>query len=112
MMEKDLTIVILGRRPGHAHEIDEGPKVLHRAGGKALIEHVVDTSLQLTTPERIFVVVGHQADQVAPDFELSRHRLHRAARAERQPVMRCSQGRDALSRDFPTSCWSFTAIVP
>lgn len=39
-------------------------KVLHRAGGKTLIEHVVDTALTLTTPERIFVVVGHQADRV------------------------------------------------
>jgi bifunctional UDP-N-acetylglucosamine pyrophosphorylase/glucosamine-1-phosphate N-acetyltransferase len=39
-------------------------KVLHRAGGKTLIEHVVDTALQLTSPDRIFVVVGHQAEQV------------------------------------------------
>jgi bifunctional UDP-N-acetylglucosamine pyrophosphorylase/glucosamine-1-phosphate N-acetyltransferase len=39
-------------------------KVLHRAGGKTLIEHVVDTALQLAPPERIFVVVGHQADEV------------------------------------------------
>jgi len=39
-------------------------KVLHRVGGKTLIEHVVDTALTLTTPERIFVVVGHQADRV------------------------------------------------
>jgi len=39
-------------------------KVLHRAGGKALIEHVVDTALALTGPERVFVVVGHQAEQV------------------------------------------------
>jgi bifunctional UDP-N-acetylglucosamine pyrophosphorylase/glucosamine-1-phosphate N-acetyltransferase len=39
-------------------------KVLHRAGGKALVEHVVETAAALTTPERIFVVVGHQADEV------------------------------------------------
>ena len=39
-------------------------KVLHRAGGKALVEHVVDTALELTGPERIFVVVGHQAEEV------------------------------------------------
>jgi len=39
-------------------------KVLHRAGGRALIEHVVDTALQLTSAERIFVVVGHQAAEV------------------------------------------------
>jgi bifunctional UDP-N-acetylglucosamine pyrophosphorylase/glucosamine-1-phosphate N-acetyltransferase len=39
-------------------------KVLHRAGGKTLIEHVVGTALTIAPPERIFVVVGHQADQV------------------------------------------------
>jgi len=39
-------------------------KVLHRAGGKALIEHVVETALKLAPAERIFVVVGHQAEEV------------------------------------------------
>jgi bifunctional UDP-N-acetylglucosamine pyrophosphorylase/glucosamine-1-phosphate N-acetyltransferase len=39
-------------------------KVLHRAGGRTLIEHVVDTALDLTPAERIFIVVGHQADEV------------------------------------------------
>lgn len=39
-------------------------KVLHRAGGKALVRHVVDTALELTTADRIFVVVGHQAEEV------------------------------------------------
>lgn len=37
---------------------------MHRAGGKALAEHVVDTALALTNPESIYVVVGHQADAV------------------------------------------------
>ena len=39
-------------------------KVLHCAGGKALIEHVVETALKLAPAERIFVVVGHQAEDV------------------------------------------------
>ncbi len=39
-------------------------KVLHSAGGKTLVEHVVDTALEITSPERIFVVVGHQAGAV------------------------------------------------
>jgi bifunctional UDP-N-acetylglucosamine pyrophosphorylase/glucosamine-1-phosphate N-acetyltransferase len=39
-------------------------KVLHRAGGKALVEHVVETALHIAPAERIFVVVGHQADRV------------------------------------------------
>jgi bifunctional UDP-N-acetylglucosamine pyrophosphorylase/glucosamine-1-phosphate N-acetyltransferase len=39
-------------------------KVLHRAGGKTLLQHVVDSALALTPAERIFVVVGHQAETV------------------------------------------------
>ena len=39
-------------------------KVLHQAGGKTLVGHVVDTALALTPAERIFVVVGHQAKEV------------------------------------------------
>ena len=39
-------------------------KVLHRAGGRPLIEHVVRTCQPLK-PAQILVVVGHQADEVA-----------------------------------------------
>jgi bifunctional UDP-N-acetylglucosamine pyrophosphorylase/glucosamine-1-phosphate N-acetyltransferase len=39
-------------------------KVLHRAGGLTLIEHVVHTALHLAPAGHITVVVGHQADHV------------------------------------------------
>ncbi len=39
-------------------------KVLHRAGGITLIEHVVQTSMGITPPEHVTVVVGHQAEEV------------------------------------------------
>src|SRR5258706_10618405 len=39
-------------------------KVLHQAGGRTLIEHVAGTAAKLVPAERIFVVVGHQADAV------------------------------------------------
>ena len=39
-------------------------KVLHRAGGLALVEHVVNVASSITPAERITVVVGHQADEV------------------------------------------------
>ncbi len=39
-------------------------KVLHRAGGLTLVENVVRAALGVTTPERIVVVVGHQANEV------------------------------------------------
>ncbi|HLJ51485.1 MAG TPA: bifunctional UDP-N-acetylglucosamine diphosphorylase/glucosamine-1-phosphate N-acetyltransferase GlmU [Bryobacteraceae bacterium] len=39
-------------------------KVLHRAGGLTLIEHVVRTATAIAAPENITVVVGHQAEGV------------------------------------------------
>ncbi len=39
-------------------------KVLHQAGGKTLVEHVVATAMEIAPAERIFVVVGHQAEEV------------------------------------------------
>jgi len=39
-------------------------KVLHRAGGLTLIEHVVRAAGEIATPENTTVVVGHQAEQV------------------------------------------------
>jgi bifunctional UDP-N-acetylglucosamine pyrophosphorylase/glucosamine-1-phosphate N-acetyltransferase len=62
-MASRLTVVILAAGLGTRMKSRKA-KVLHRAGGKALVEHVVDTALELTSPERVFVVVGHQADEV------------------------------------------------
>jgi len=63
MMETELTIVILAAGLGTRMKSAKA-KVLHSAGGQTLIEHVVDTALELTRPDRVFVVVGHQAEQV------------------------------------------------
>src|ERR1051325_1367780 len=62
-MDTPVTVVILAAGLGTRMKSRKA-KVLHRAGGKALIEHVVETALALAPPERIFVVVGHQADEV------------------------------------------------
>lgn len=62
-MQKSLTVVILAAGLGTRMKSRKA-KVLHRAGGKALVEHVADTALELTSPDRVFVVVGHQADEV------------------------------------------------
>src|SRR5437762_13794336 len=62
-METELTVVILAGGLGKRMK-SALPKVLHRAGGKALIEHVVDRALELTAPERVFVVVGHRGEKV------------------------------------------------
>lgn len=39
-------------------------KVLHSIGGKPLLLHVIDAVLQIMPPEQVFVVVGHQAEEV------------------------------------------------
>jgi bifunctional UDP-N-acetylglucosamine pyrophosphorylase / glucosamine-1-phosphate N-acetyltransferase len=62
-MEIPLTVVILAAGLGTRMKSRKA-KVLHRAGGKALVEHVVEKARALTLPERIFVVVGHQAEEV------------------------------------------------
>ncbi len=60
LMHKPVTIVILAAGLGTRMK-SRHAKVLHRAGGKTLLQHVVDTALELAPAERIFVVVGHQA---------------------------------------------------
>ena len=44
------------------------PKVLHRAGGLPLVEHVVNTALEITPAEHITVVVGSQAERVQTEL--------------------------------------------
>ena len=39
-------------------------KVLHRAAGLALVEHVVEAARAIAEPENIVVVTGHQAEEV------------------------------------------------
>jgi bifunctional UDP-N-acetylglucosamine pyrophosphorylase / glucosamine-1-phosphate N-acetyltransferase len=40
------------------------PKVLHEIGGSPLLTHVISSAAQLVLPEDIFVVIGHEAEQV------------------------------------------------
>lgn len=39
-------------------------KVLHEAGGLSLVEHVLRSALTVTSPERVVVVTGYQAEEV------------------------------------------------
>jgi bifunctional UDP-N-acetylglucosamine pyrophosphorylase / glucosamine-1-phosphate N-acetyltransferase len=62
-MDNSLAIVILAAGLGTRMK-SKKPKVLHKAGGLALVEHVVDGALELAAPENVFVVVGNGAEQV------------------------------------------------
>ena len=62
-MPTPVTVVILAAGLGTRMKSRKA-KVLHRAGGKTLIQHAVDTALEVAPAGRIFVVVGHLADEV------------------------------------------------
>jgi len=62
-MNDNLSVVILAAGRGTRMKSRKA-KVLHEAGGKPLIAHVVDNALEVARADRICVVVGYQADQV------------------------------------------------
>ena len=62
-MPTPVTVVILAAGLGTRMKSRKA-KVLHRAGGKTLLQHAVDTALELAPAGCIFVVVGHQAEEV------------------------------------------------
>jgi bifunctional UDP-N-acetylglucosamine pyrophosphorylase/glucosamine-1-phosphate N-acetyltransferase len=64
----DTNIVILAAGLGTRMK-SRRAKVLHTAGGLTLIEHVVNAALAVTAPDRIIVVVGHQAEKVIATLE-------------------------------------------
>jgi bifunctional UDP-N-acetylglucosamine pyrophosphorylase/glucosamine-1-phosphate N-acetyltransferase len=39
-------------------------KVLHEIGGKPLLSHVIAAAAQIVSPQDIYVIIGHQAEQV------------------------------------------------
>ena len=62
-MDTPVTVAILAAGLGTRMK-SRRAKVLHEAGGKPLIRHVISTARTLAPPERIFVIVGHQAEEV------------------------------------------------
>ena len=62
-MSTNINIVILAAGLGTRMK-SKRAKVLHKAGGMTLVEHVVAGARELTEANRITVVVGHQAEQV------------------------------------------------
>ncbi len=57
-----LAVIIMAAGKGTRMKSDL-PKVLHRANGRPLVEYVLDTALSLD-PEKIVLIVGHQAELV------------------------------------------------
>src|SRR5580704_10490243 len=62
-MSTNINVMILAAGLGTRMK-SKRAKVLHKAGGMTLVEHVVAAARELTAANRITVVVGHQAEQV------------------------------------------------
>src|SRR5215469_15768591 len=45
------------------------PKVLHEIGGRALLQHVIDAAKLIVPADRIYCVIGHEADKVRSAVE-------------------------------------------
>ena len=67
MSNHDLAVVILAAGKGTRLKSSLA-KVLHRAGGRTLVEHVVRACAPLGAKQTV-VVVGHQAEKVTPVVE-------------------------------------------
>jgi len=67
-MLNDAAVVILAAGQGTRMK-SRIAKVLHRAGGKPLVRHAIDAALEIAPPERVFVVVGYQAEEVRAEVE-------------------------------------------
>jgi bifunctional UDP-N-acetylglucosamine pyrophosphorylase/glucosamine-1-phosphate N-acetyltransferase len=64
----DMTVVILAAGLGTRMR-SKRAKVLHRAGGLTLVEHVVAAATAVAPPDRIITVTGHQAEEVETALE-------------------------------------------
>ncbi|MGC1783463.1 MAG: bifunctional UDP-N-acetylglucosamine diphosphorylase/glucosamine-1-phosphate N-acetyltransferase GlmU [Acidobacteriaceae bacterium] len=63
MEPKQFAIAILAAGKGTRLK-SKRAKVLHSIGGKPLLQHVLDAVLKVVAPEQVFVIVGHQAEEV------------------------------------------------
>src|SRR5215469_5534072 len=107
----DIRIVILAAGLGVRMRSRQA-KVLHRAGGLAMIEHVVRAARALTSPDRITVVTGHQAEDVEA---LLRPQGVRFARQRRQQgtahALACCRAQAARSRGLLIVLYGDTPLL-
>ncbi|MER2494226.1 bifunctional UDP-N-acetylglucosamine diphosphorylase/glucosamine-1-phosphate N-acetyltransferase GlmU [Catenovulum sediminis] len=62
-MSQPLTSVILAAGKGTRMK-SALPKVLHKIGAKAMVQHVIDASRQLTACQKIIMIYGHGGDKL------------------------------------------------
>lgn len=64
----EIAIVIMAAGKGTRLK-SRRPKVLHQIGGRSLVEHVIAAAAQVVEPKDIYVVIGHEAEQVRAALE-------------------------------------------
>ena len=64
----EIAIVIMAAGKGTRLK-SRRPKVLHQIGGRALVEHVIAAAAHVVEPKDIYVVIGHEAEQVRATLE-------------------------------------------
>jgi bifunctional UDP-N-acetylglucosamine pyrophosphorylase/glucosamine-1-phosphate N-acetyltransferase len=69
-MHENVSVVILAAGLGTRMKSAKA-KVLHEAGGDTLVNHVLQAALAVASPDRIVIVVGHQAEQVKANVKVS-----------------------------------------
>src|SRR5437660_7185107 len=60
---KRFAIVIMAAGKGTRLK-SKRPKVLHQIGGKPLLEHVIRAAAAVVPADKIYVIIGHEADAV------------------------------------------------
>ncbi len=66
-MGQNLTVIVLAAGGGTRMK-SKTMKVLHRVGGRSMIEHVL-TAVQAIEPQRVVAVVGHQREEVGAHIQ-------------------------------------------
>jgi bifunctional UDP-N-acetylglucosamine pyrophosphorylase/glucosamine-1-phosphate N-acetyltransferase len=61
--DTSLAVVIMAAGKGTRLK-SKRPKVLHEIGGKPLLSHVIAAATAVVPAERVYVVIGHEADRV------------------------------------------------
>lgn len=93
-MLNDAAVVILAAGQGSRMK-SRLPKVLHRAGGKPLIRHSIDTAFEVAPADKVFVVVGYQAERVQGETDEAGVKvIHQTAQLGTGHAVLC--GRDQL----------------
>jgi len=90
-MLNDAAVLILAAGQGTRMK-SRMAKVLHSAGGKTLVRHAIDTALKIAPPERVFVVVGYQAETVRAQAEAAGIRtIHQTEQLGTGHAVMCGQ---------------------